>query len=98
MSPAAKRGPHTSVLSTLNWRFSQASHRPADEGQLWAQADRRRRSLRLGARIERAARHAAAQLVVPARRLAASAALVCLDDEIFDAEILLLSVVHAVVR
>jgi glutathione S-transferase len=34
MSPAAKRGPPTSVLSTLNWRFSLASHRPADDGQL----------------------------------------------------------------
>jgi glutathione S-transferase len=28
MSPAAKRGPPTSVLSTLNWRFSLASHQP----------------------------------------------------------------------
>src|SRR6202050_4284357 len=36
MSPAAKRGPLTSGLSPLNWRFSLASHRPADEGQLWA--------------------------------------------------------------
>jgi hypothetical protein len=33
--PAAKRGPPSSVLSTLNWRFSLASHRPADKGPLW---------------------------------------------------------------
>jgi hypothetical protein len=26
----AKRGPPTSGLSMLNWRFSPASHRPAD--------------------------------------------------------------------
>ena len=32
MSPAAKRGPPSSVPSTLNWRFSRASSRPADEG------------------------------------------------------------------
>jgi glutathione S-transferase len=31
MSPAAKRGPHTSVHSTLNWRFSPP-HRRADKG------------------------------------------------------------------
>src|SRR5262249_10892287 len=30
MSPAAKRGPPTSGLSTLNWRFTPASYRPAD--------------------------------------------------------------------
>jgi hypothetical protein len=36
MSPAAKRGPPSGVLSTLNWRFSLANHRPADEGQLLA--------------------------------------------------------------
>jgi glutathione S-transferase len=30
MSPAAKRGPPTSGLSPLNWRFTPASHRPAD--------------------------------------------------------------------
>ena len=30
ISPAAKRGPPTSGLSPLNWRFSPASHRPAD--------------------------------------------------------------------
>jgi hypothetical protein len=30
MSPAAKRGPPTSEPSTLNWRFTPASHRPAD--------------------------------------------------------------------
>ena len=30
MSPEAKRGPPSSVLSTLNWRFSPASHRPAE--------------------------------------------------------------------
>jgi len=29
MSPAAKRGPRTSGLSPLNWRFTPASHRPA---------------------------------------------------------------------
>src|ERR1700733_10685501 len=34
MSPAAKRGPPTSGLSRLNWRFSLGSHRPVDEGQL----------------------------------------------------------------
>src|ERR1700733_5833627 len=30
MSPVAKRGPPTSGLSMLSWRFSPASHRPAD--------------------------------------------------------------------
>src|SRR5882672_3558568 len=35
MSNAAPRGQPTSVLSTLNWRFSLASHRPADQGPLW---------------------------------------------------------------
>src|SRR5712671_1849614 len=35
MSPVAKRGPPTSVLSTINWRFSLASHRPADKRPLW---------------------------------------------------------------
>jgi len=39
MSPVAKRGPPTSVLSPINWRFSLASHRPADECRLWAKAD-----------------------------------------------------------
>ena len=29
---AAKRGPPTSVLSTLNWRFSLASHRVRPAG------------------------------------------------------------------
>ena len=38
MSPVAKRGPPTSVPSTLNWRFSKASHRPADKGPLWGQS------------------------------------------------------------
>jgi glutathione S-transferase len=28
--PAAKRGPPTSGLSQLNWRFAPASHRPAN--------------------------------------------------------------------
>src|SRR6478735_8805543 len=32
MSPAAKRGPPTSGLSTLNWRLTPASHKPADRG------------------------------------------------------------------
>src|SRR5882757_11115439 len=36
MSPAAKRGRPTSVLSTINWRFSPATCLLADEGQLWA--------------------------------------------------------------
>jgi hypothetical protein len=31
-----KRGPLTSVLSPINWRFLPASHRPADKGPLWA--------------------------------------------------------------
>src|ERR1700722_3647138 len=35
MSPAAKRGPPTNVLSTLSWRFSRASHQPADKCPLW---------------------------------------------------------------
>jgi hypothetical protein len=30
LSPAAKRGSLTSGRSTLNWRFTPASHRPAD--------------------------------------------------------------------
>jgi hypothetical protein len=30
MSLAAKRGPPTSGLSTINWRFTPASHQPAD--------------------------------------------------------------------
>jgi hypothetical protein len=30
MSLAAKRGLPTSGLSTLNWRFTPAGHRPAD--------------------------------------------------------------------
>src|SRR3981081_2800287 len=34
MSPAAKRAPPTSVLSTLSWRFSLASHRRADRRTL----------------------------------------------------------------
>src|SRR5687767_13577231 len=34
MSPAAKRGPPTSVHSLLNWRFSPAGRRPADEGEV----------------------------------------------------------------
>jgi hypothetical protein len=29
--PAAQRGPPTSVLSRLNWRFSPASQRPAEQ-------------------------------------------------------------------
>src|ERR1700756_4820628 len=32
MWPAAKRGPPTSVPSTLNWRSTPASNRPADRG------------------------------------------------------------------
>src|SRR5262245_42710827 len=36
MSPVAKRGPPTSVLSTISWRSSLASHRPADKRPLWA--------------------------------------------------------------
>src|SRR5215469_8845642 len=32
MSLAAKRGPPTSEPSMLNWRFTPASHRPADSG------------------------------------------------------------------
>ena len=35
MSPAAKRGPRTSEPSTLNWRSTLASHRPADCGRSW---------------------------------------------------------------
>ena len=58
--------------------------------------DRRRRSLRRGARIDRAARHAAVQRFLPARCVAATAALVGLNDEICDAELLLLTVVHHV--
>jgi hypothetical protein len=35
LSAYVARGPPSSVLSTLNWRFSLASHRPADKGPLW---------------------------------------------------------------
>jgi len=39
--PWRMRGPPTSVLSRINWRFSLASHRPADKRPLWARGGHR---------------------------------------------------------
>src|SRR2546429_2631749 len=38
MVTVLRRGPPTSVLSTINWRFSVASHRPADKRPFWVES------------------------------------------------------------
>src|SRR4029453_17024874 len=51
MSPAAKRGPPTSGLSTLNWRFSPP-HRAADRGPLFSRSTEQTRLAQRAHRLQ----------------------------------------------